>query len=277
MPTNFYTSMGTEYLTSNNFKLWPVRYETKISSTDIATTVADYRIVSDVGSNVSNIYLKKINDYFAEKTNGLYKVSAISNNTGPSLYEPYNNETTTNISVEYSGTAAVNNYITVNWAVHRAINSPASMIRALIAARQAPYGFVRHQAAPKHTTDPREQAARETLRLILGDEQFFRFLSRGFVVVQNRKSGRTYQMWPGHEMVRVWEKGKCIQRLCVLLEGNFPPTDTLIVRTLMVLNNEEQLWKLANKYPPFTESQLMIRSMPDMRPLPQIMKALKAA
>jgi hypothetical protein len=123
---------------------------------------------------------------------------------------------------------------------------PKSRLKLILRERRAPairatrFGLTR-------TSCPREQRARETLKLVVGDEAYQRFLRSGFVVARNSSSGRVYQIFPGHQFTRVYENGQCIEQLCVVLKGNFPPTDALIVRYLMALNNEARLWQLANK------------------------------
>lgn len=85
--------------------------------------------------------------------------------------------------------------------------------------------------------DAREIRARETLRRVLGEEKFKRFLKHGFVSVR-AKSGLVYQIFPGHDMTNVYRDGQRTERLCVVLSGSFPPTDSLIMRYLLILNDE---------------------------------------
>ena len=47
-------------------------------------------------------------------------------------------------------------------------------------------------------------------------------------------------------MVDAFEEGKKVERLCVYLKGDFPPTDQIIVLYLMFLNNEAQVRATAN-------------------------------
>lgn len=88
-----------------------------------------------------------------------------------------------------------------------------------------------------YTQDIREMRARETLRRVLGEDKFKDFVRRGSVSVR-AKSGLMYQIFPGSDFTKVYDSGKMIERLCVVLTGNFPPTDSLIMRYLLILNNE---------------------------------------
>jgi hypothetical protein len=39
-----------------------------------------------------------------------------------------------------------------------------------------------------------------------------------------------------------------VDRLCVVLKGDFPPTDSMLMRYLLILNNEEEFGKYAIKH-----------------------------
>tara|TARA_Y100000034_G_C6761153_1_gene339025 strand:- start:415 stop:753 length:339 start_codon:yes stop_codon:yes gene_type:complete len=106
-------------------------------------------------------------------------------------------------------------------------------------------------------------------------QKFRAFLKNGFISVR-AKSGKVYQIFPGHDITCVFEQGKMIERLCVVLKGNFPPTDQLIVRYLILLNDEEKFRSIAVKNPGVLEQNT--NQQADMlTPLPILFKRLKAA
>ena len=149
-------------------------------------------------------------------------------------------------------------------------------LRQIIQSRHAPAIIIRsNRQAVKAQVELREQRARETLRSILGDERFRRFVCNGFVSVQ-AKSGRTYQIYPGHGMTIVYDRGKPIEKLCVVLRGDFAPTDSLITRYLMILNDEQQFRTFANIHQASPRVRHSTRQV-DSRSLPQILAGLKAA
>lgn len=94
--------------------------------------------------------------------------------------------------------------------------------------------------------DVRETRARDTLRSVIGDQRYRRFLRDGFVSVTNPVSGRRYQI-PSNSTVKVFENGQQIDSLCILLKGNFTPADRVITLYLLALNNEARLWKMGNR------------------------------
>jgi hypothetical protein len=105
---------------------------------------------------------------------------------------------------------------------------------------------------PSHLVpgDSRETKARETLRMIVGEEQFRCFVKRGFVTARG-KSGKIYQVFhKSNHLTYIWENGQCIERLCIYLKGSFPPTDFVITLFLMILNNEERVWQVGIKNGP---------------------------
>jgi hypothetical protein len=128
---------------------------------------------------------------------------------------------------------------------------PEDRLREMIRMRMAPSAGrarepYRNPVRPglQPTEDFRELRARETLAKVIGEDKFRRFVRDGFVTCR-AKSGRTYQIFPGSSFTRVYYEGKEEDRLCVVLEGNFPPTDSLIVRYLMLLNEESRFRNLA--------------------------------
>lgn len=173
-----------------------------------------------------------------------------------------------------------NSYITTTddtWWVDeykaRHIPTPSEKLRGIIQARQAPL-IIGTRKPIKLTTDPKEVRARETLLRVLGEEKYRGFMRNGFVSVRG-KSGKVYQIYPGHDITKVYQNGQMVERLCVVLTGSFPPTDALIMRFLLILNDEEEFRSFAIKHSvsPRRRDQKVV----DMRPLPEIYKSLLAA
>jgi hypothetical protein len=85
------------------------------------------------------------------------------------------------------------------------------------------------------------------LRRIIGEQAFRKFLRDGFITVVP-KSGLTYRIYPGHGITEVYDRGVIVERLCVVLRGNFPPTDSLLMRYLLILNDEGEFSQYAVKH-----------------------------
>tara|TARA_Y100000310_G_scaffold345405_1_gene464599 strand:- start:6539 stop:7267 length:729 start_codon:yes stop_codon:yes gene_type:complete len=122
---------------------------------------------------------------------------------------------------------------------------PHRRLRDMIRARQAPRIIVpAHRRPMPVPEDDREVRARETLHRVLGEAKFRQFLAKGFVTVR-ADSGLVYQIFPDSKMTHVFDQGKHIETLCVVMQGNFPPTDSLIMRFLLILNDESEFRKIA--------------------------------
>jgi hypothetical protein len=150
-------------------------------------------------------------------------------------------------------------------------------LRRIMQQRQAP-AFIKDLKALDRAPDIREIRARETLRRVIGEDNYRYFLRKGFITVMNPKSGNTFQIFPGHGITNVYFRGKMTERLCVVMRGDFPPTDSLIMRYLMILNNEEQFRSLANKHTVYETQRNRYHAMlrePDRRPLTEIFAALQ--
>ncbi len=151
--------------------------------------------------------------------------------------------------------------------------NPRDRLRDIIRSRQAP--AIHTRRLPGHPEDLREIRARETLCRVLGENNFRRFLRTGFVTVRGR-SGDVYQIFPGHGITNVYRNGKEVDRLCVVLRGHFPPTDSLIMRYLLILNDENEFRSLAIQHRPIAKADANDDSALVL-PLTQVFKDLKQA
>jgi hypothetical protein len=152
--------------------------------------------------------------------------------------------------------------------------SLSDRFRQILQARQAPL-FISSRTPVKAVVEEREMRARQTLRRMLGDDGFQRFLRNGFVSVR-ANSGKVYQIYPGHGMTIVYDRGTPIEKLCVVLRGDFAPTDSLITRYVMILHDEANFRSLANVFAVPARKAATWRQL-DTRPLAQIFQSLKSA
>jgi len=155
-------------------------------------------------------------------------------------------------------------------ALTKLIVDPKDRLREIIQSRQAPVILTSRKPilTPK---DIREMRARETLCRVLGEDKFQKFLKDGFVSVR-AKSGMVYQIFPGNNITNVYRDGEHIERLCVVLRGEFPPTDSLIMRYLIILNDESRFRGYAIKHQIFMKKPKIAA---DGRSLTEIFKELK--
>lgn len=135
---------------------------------------------------------------------------------------------------------------------------PGDRMRACIRQRTFPHIFVRNNVPPPETIiDLRERRARQTLCRVIGKQAYASFRSKGYVHVRG-KSGKTYQVFPGHQMTRVYERGERLEDLCVVLSENYAPTDNLIMRMVLILNDEVGFRKLANVHVPWRGNSVSV-------------------
>jgi len=151
--------------------------------------------------------------------------------------------------------------------------TPEDRIRRMIQDRMGP-AIHRRRRSMSIAMDVREERARQTLRRIIGDQAFKKFIRNGFITVVP-KSGLTYRIYPGSGMTDVYDRGIMVDRLCVVLAGNFPPTDSLIMRYLLILNDEGEFSKYAIKHSVSKSSKLVFPS--EVKPLTEAWAKLKVA
>jgi hypothetical protein len=147
---------------------------------------------------------------------------------------------------QYNGNFFAEGMPVIAWRSSYVFPTPAAQLKEILKSRRFP-GIITQTKPMGHTLDAREVRARETLRRVIGDDKYKNFLKQGWVSVK-AKSGLTYQIFPGHGITSVYKQGKMIERLCVVLSGNFPPTDSVIIRYLLILNNETMFRNKAVKH-----------------------------
>ena len=186
-------------------------------------------------------------------------------NTNNKIYD-YNN----NI---YTGTITTNTDYQWDWKTVVQTVDPTSLMRGIIQSRMAPRIIT--SRTPMRRPDAREIRARETLKLILTDEEYRGFLKNGFVSIV-AKSGLIYQVFPGHGITCVYDRGKMIERLCVVLRGDYTETDSVIMRCLLILNDEAEFKKHAIKHGSISRQPMEVAAVDD-RPLTELFQGLRAA
>lgn len=134
----------------------------------------------------------------------------------------------------------------------------ADRMRAIIQDRQIPAIHVSRFLKPPE--DLREICARQTLLRVLGEQDYRKFLKNGFVSVRG-KSGLIYQIFPAHGITNVYNRGEMVERLCVVMMGNFPPTDSLIMRYLLILNDEQDFRRHAIKHQVFVKQKKVVMTI----------------
>ena len=147
-------------------------------------------------------------------------------------------------------------------------------LRQIIAQRLAPAIHLRRRRILGIAQNVQEERARATLRRVLGEVGYRNFLSKGCVTVR-AASGLWYRIFPGHDMTEVYDRGEMVDKLCVVMAGSFPPTDSLIMRYLLILNDEEEFRGYAIKHS-VSRTSTTITSLPKQESLPAIFAQLKA-
>lgn len=96
-------------------------------------------------------------------------------------------------------------------------------------------------------TEP-ERKALETLREVVTEAEFRKYLRYGFVLVKG-ESGKTYQVFKNKSHCRVWLNGKLIEEVCVRIKDKeVPLTDNVIAFKTMIEASEVDFKKLGNVY-----------------------------
>ena len=98
---------------------------------------------------------------------------------------------------------------------------------------------------PATAESPKELVAMETLREMISESEYRKYLKYGFVMVKG-KSGDTYQIFKNRSHTNVWRGGKLVEEICVRLAwSNIPKTDNVIAFKTMIESGAEDAFKKA--------------------------------
>ncbi len=186
--------------------------------------------------------------------------------------------TNTHYQMFYMGTGTAAFLPCVNWRVASydygcyVLPTVAEQLAQILAARRAP--AVRSRTQPVgHAADDREVRARETLRRVIGEARYRNFLRTGWVSVKAR-SGLVYQIHPGGHITEVYDRGKMVEKLCVVLDGGFTPADSLLIRLILIQSDEKFFRSKAIRSGPTMNP---VHTARDDRPILEIARELRLA
>ena len=221
-----------------------------------------YKIYSDLTTNSNLCYTATTTDMYATYDNRWPKYDT---GTATAIYQKWDGN-----GIAWGTDSAI------AWSPP-AVVAPGERIRQMIRDRMSP---AIHRGDKRKSlsiaTDIREERARQTLRRIIGEQAFRKFVRDGFITVVP-KSGLVYRIYPGHGITDVYDKGIMVDRLCVVLQGNFPPTDSILMRYLLILNDEGEFSKYAIKHAVWATGTKMVFPAAEAPPLTEAWAKLKVA
>jgi len=100
------------------------------------------------------------------------------------------------------------------------------------------------QKSLQTTAQIEEHRARTTLRDMLSEQEWRRYVTNGFIMVKG-SSDYWYQIF-AHSGVNVFRHGKKIHYICIHTDRECPPTDHVINMKLLVEFDEIAVWKGGN-------------------------------
>jgi len=108
---------------------------------------------------------------------------------------------------------------------------------------------IKTRAADISNVPENEQIAIDTLREMITEAEFRKYLRYGFVLVEGQ-SGDVFQVFRNDWHTKVWRGGRLIEEICVRISNNMnvPPTDNVIAFKTMIETNEDDFRKIGNVY-----------------------------
>jgi hypothetical protein len=87
-----------------------------------------------------------------------------------------------------------------------------------------------------------ELKARDTLRDVLTEREWRRYITNGFIMVRG-SSGKWYQIFAQGYQTQVYEHGKYLSSICIHTDSVCPPSDHVLNMKVMIEIDEEAIWK----------------------------------
>jgi hypothetical protein len=109
-----------------------------------------------------------------------------------------------------------------------------------------------------------EQKARDTLRDMISEREYRRYLANGFLMVRSA-SGRWYQVFTNQRHIRVYEKGALVSEICIHTARECPPTDHVIQMKILAETAEELIWDGGNVRKGFERTPAALYHTPESR------------
>jgi hypothetical protein len=107
--------------------------------------------------------------------------------------------------------------------------------------------IVKSRARTEFFGSPKEQRAQETLREMISESDFRKYLKYGFILVPGQ-SGKIYQIF-AQGRTKVWDKGILLSEICIMFKDfGIPPTDRAIALKTLVESSEEEFYRMGNVY-----------------------------
>jgi len=108
--------------------------------------------------------------------------------------------------------------------------------------------IVHSRAQPIRRAEDNEMTAIETLREMITEAEFRKYMTHGFLLVKG-ESGCVYQVFRNRSHTLVWEKGEVVEEVCVRIKDRkIPPTDNIIAFKILIETSEDEFRKLGNVY-----------------------------
>ena len=157
-----------------------------------------------------------------------------------------------------------------NWIIDTTVEASGSTFNVDIPPSPRRHGGIYNVRGRKrqglHKPRPNEARARHLLQRLIGFQRYARYIRDGFISHRGA-SGRVYQIFPGDSHMRVWFKGQRVEDLCLCIEDHsLPPTDSVVMRLLMLEHSEIEFREKAN-ISKKTGEQIIAESLASIRAL----------
>jgi hypothetical protein len=254
----------------------PITYATNNITVEYNTAVPNITAASGTGGYFYNNLYNNLQGYVGQTmdANMVLQIQNTVNNFGADMYattgtyNPYH----VTIAQDGTGTIVVNGDGTYQWMVQGAPPTKSAMVREAIRKNLVAERRRRAVGLPSQAS-AEELKARETLRDMISENEWRRYLTNGFIMTKGQ-SGKWYQIFQQyHERIRVYEKGQHVETLCIHSDGECPPTDHVINMKILAEVDEAALFKGSNKhgvFPGITNTTQI--NVPDGRNLIEIAK-----
>lgn len=144
----------------------------------------------------------------------------------------------------------------------KAIRDIQYKTKQAINANLTPRESRRVAALPEHLSEA-ECKALKTLRDLITERAYRRYLTNGFIMVKGKEN--FYQVFRDSRHTKVYRDNRCIKEICINTTKDCPPTDHVINLKLLIEFDENEIWNGGNTYHHISDRIPSIEQQPQSR------------
>jgi hypothetical protein len=194
-------------------------------------------------------------------TTGTYALGDCTWTNANYISNRYSTRTNEYTGYDINNVCGLNNWSTIldDWNTYGWEKNPTALKKSKI--RGNLIVITKSRACPIAGVSPAEQKALDTLREMISESDYRKYIKHGFLMVCGSDRDM-YQVFRTQSHTKVWRDGKVIEEICVRIKDfNVPPTDNVIAFKTLIEINSEAFKLMGNRFPIANNQSIVANNM----------------